>query len=276
MTHFIPAWNRTFKAAAPTVLLGALACLLPLSAHAAQATSIGATANRYTNDGSMIAPGDAMLTVSADGQAHRAPDVAVFTAGVTTQGKTASQALAANSQAMTAAIAALKQAGVQSRDIQTSNLSVSPVYEEQTAQPAQNQTNSRPRRTLGPLIIGYQVSNQVNARQRKLAEYGATIDALVNAGANQINGPSFTVDEPAAALDEARLEAMKAARARADLYARAAGMRVLRIVSIAEGGSNYPQPMVFARAKAMEASAPVEAGEVELAAHVTVQFELAP
>ena len=271
MTHFVPAWNRTFKAAAPTALLGALACLLPLSAHAAQTTSNGSA-----TDGSMIAPGDAMLTVSADGQAHRAPDVAVFTAGVTTQGKTASQALAANSQAMTAVIAALKQAGVQSRDIQTSNLSVSPVYEEQTAQPAQNQTNFRPRRTLGPLIIGYQVSNQVNARQRKLAEYGATIDALVNAGANQINGPSFTVDEPAAALDEARLEAMKAARARADLYARASGMRVLRIVSIAEGGSNYPQPMMFARAKTMEASAPVEAGEVELAAHVTVQFELAP
>lgn len=254
MTHIPRIVRRTSLAVA-------LACLIPLSAH-------GATS---ATDGSLIAPGDAMLTVSAEGQAHRAPDVAVFTAGVTTQGKTASQALGANSQAMAAVIAALKQAGVASRDIQTSNLSVSPVYEEQNAQPA-----IRPRRTVGPVIIGYQVSNQVNVRQRKLDAYGATIDALVNAGANQINGPSFTVDQPAAALDEARLEAMKAARARADLYAKAAGMRVLRIVSIAESSGGYQQPMVFARAKTMETAAPVEAGEVNLSANVTVQFELAP
>lgn len=266
MIHCLPALRRMPKGVAI-----ALACLLPLTAHAAPSASNGST-----TDGSVIAPGDAMLTVSADGQAHRAPDVAVFSAGVTTQGKTASAALAANSQAMTAVIAELKKAGVQPRDIQTSNLSVSPLYEEQTAQPAQNQSNMRPRRTTGPIIIGYQVANQVNVRQRKLDAYGATIDALVSAGANQINGPSFTVDQPAAALDEARLEAMKTARARADLYAHAAGLRVLRIVSIAESGGGFQQPMVFARAKMMEASAPVEAGEVELAAHVTVQFELAP
>ena len=256
MTHPLRALRR-----APKVAAIALACLLPLTAQAASATT----------DGSVVAPGDAMLTVSAEGQAHRAPDVAVFTAGVTTQGKTASAALAANSQAMVAVIAELKKAGVAPRDIQTSNLSVSPVYEEQTAQPA-----IRPRRTTGPVIIGYQVSNQVNVRQRKLDAYGATIDALVSAGANQINGPSFTVDNPAAALDEARLEAIKAARARADLYARAAGMRVLRIVSIAESGGGYQQPMAFARAKMMDAAAPVEAGEVNLSANVTVQFELAP
>ena len=251
------------KSAIPAgiALATALACLAPLPAQAASATT----------DGSVVAPGDAMLTVSAEGQAHRAPDVAVFSAGVTTQGQTASAALAANSRAMVAVIAELKKAGVAPRDIQTSNLSVSPVYEEQTAQPA-----IRPRRPVGPTIIGYQVSNQVNVRQRKLDAYGATIDALVSAGANQINGPSFTVDQPAAALDEARLEAMKNARARADLYARAAGMRVLRIVSIAEGGGGYQQPMVFARAKMMDTSAPVEAGEVNLSANVTVQFELAP
>ena len=256
MTHPVRARRLTPKVAAI-----ALACLLPLTAHAASATS----------DGSVVAPGDAMLTVTADGQAHRAPDLAVFSAGVTTQGKTASAALAANSQAMVAVIAELKKAGLAPRDIQTSNLSVSPIYEEQTAQPA-----IRPRRPVGPVIIGYQVSNQVNIRQRKLDAYGATIDALVSAGANQINGPSFTVDNPAAALDEARLEAMKTARARADLYARAAGMRVLRIVSIAESGGGFQQPMMFARAKMMDAAAPVEAGEVNLSANVTVQFELAP
>jgi uncharacterized protein YggE len=261
LINTLPASRR-----APKALAIALAALLPLSAQAAPSTSNGPSI-----DGSLIAPGDAMVTVSAESQAHRVPDIAMFTAGVTTQGKTASQALTANTQAMTAVIAELKKASVQPRDIQTSNLSVSPIYEEQAAQPV-----IRPRRTVGPVIIGYQVSNQVNVRQRKLTEYGATIDALVAAGANQINGPSFTLDEPATAMNEARLEAVKAARARADLYARAAGMRVLRIISIAEGGSNFPQPMMFARAKAMDAAAPVEAGEVNLSANVTVQFELAP
>lgn len=238
-----------------------LATLIPLAAEAATAAT----------DGSLIAPGDTMLTISAEGQAHRTPDVAVFSAGVTTQGKTASEALAANSQAMTAVIAELKKAGVQPRDIQTSNLSVSPLYEEQTAQPG-----IRLRRPASPVIKGYQVANQVNVRQRKLDAYGATIDALVSAGANQINGPSFSVDDPAAALDESRLEAMKAARARADLYAKSAGLRVLRIVSIAENGGGYQPPMLFARARTMAAAAPVEAGEVNLNANITVQFELAP
>ena len=256
--------NPAHRALLLTAVL--FAGLAPLAAQAASSAT----------DGSVIAPGDTLLTVSAEGQAHRAPDVAVFSAGVTTQGKTASEALAANSQAMIAVIGALKNAAVQSRDIQTSNLSVSPLYEDQSVQPGQNQPNVRPRRPVGPVIIGYQVANQVSVRQRKLGEYGATIDALVSAGANQINGPSFTVDDPAAALDEARLEAMKAARARADLYAHAAGLHVFRIVSIAESGGGYQQPMVFARAKSMAAAAPVEAGEVNLSANLTVQFELAP
>lgn len=247
------ALTRTFA------LVVAFSTLAPLSALAA-------------TDGTAIAAGNTLLTVSADGQSRRTPDIATFSAGVTTQGKTASEALAANSAAMTEVIASLKRAGIQPRDIQTSNLSVSPVYADQNAQPA-----IRPRKPIGPEIIGYQVNNQVSVRQRKLDQYGAVIDALVSAGANQVNGPSFGVDQPDAATDEARIDAMKAARARADLYARAAGLRVVRIVSIAEGGGGgYPQPMLFARAKAMDVAAPVEAGEVNLGAHVTVQFELAP
>lgn len=243
----------------PLALGFALAMLAPLAAHA-------------TTDGTAIAASDTLLTVSAEGQSRRTPDIATFSAGVTTQGKTASEALAANSAAMTEVIASLKRTGIQPRDIQTSNLSVSPVYADQSVQPA-----IRPRRTTGPEIVGYQVNNQVSVRQRKLDQYGAVIDALVSAGANQVNGPSFGVDQPDAALDEARIDAIKAARARADLYAKAAGLRVVRIVSIAEsGGGGYPQPMLFARAKAMDAAPPVEAGEVNLGAHVTVQFELAP
>ena len=106
------------------------------------------------------------------------------------------------------------------------------------------------------------------------------IDTLVSSGANQVNGPSFQMDEPDGALDEARVEAMKKARARANLYAKAAGLKVLRILSISESGGYVPQPQVmYARAAMADmggAPTPVAAGEVSLSSSVTVMFELAP
>ena len=217
-----------------------------------------------------IERGNALLTVVAEGRTTRQPDLAVFSAGVTTQAKTAAAALAENSNAMTKVVAELKRAGIAARDIQTSNLSINPVYAQQTRPVDEPQA---------PVIVGYQVSNQVTIRQRKLGDYGKVIDTLVSAGANQVNGPSFQLDNSDAALDEARIAAMKAARARAELYARAAGLRVARIVSISEGQNYQPgPPMVYAR-MAMdksEAAPPVESGELELTANVTVMFELAP
>lgn len=220
----------------------------------------------------VIAAGHTLLTVEAEGRSARAPDLALFSAGVTTQGKTAAEALGANSSAMTRVVAALKRAGVADRDIQTSNLSVNPVYAEPRRLP-DGSIEPRPQE-----IIGYQVSNTVSVRQRKLGDYGQVIDTLVTAGANQVNGPSFQLDRPDDALDAARTEAMAKARARADLYARAAGLRVVRIVSISESGGRMP-PMPVMYRMAAEAAAPappVAAGEVSLSVDVTVQFELAP
>jgi len=217
-----------------------------------------------------IERGNALLTVSAEGRTTREPELAVFSAGVTTQAKTAGEALADNSRAMTQVVAELKRAGIAARDIQTSNLSINPIYAQQTRPVDEPQA---------PVIVGYQVSNQVTVRQRKLGDYGKVIDTLVSAGANQVNGPSFQLDNSDAALDEAQITAMKTARARADLYARAAGLRVARIVSISEGQNYQPgPPMVYARmAMDKESSAPpVESGELELTANVTVMFELAP
>jgi uncharacterized protein len=221
-----------------------------------------------------IATGNTLLTVSADGRSDRAPDLAVFNAGVTTQGKTAAEALAANSASMNRVVAALKRHGIADRDIQTSNLSIHPVYAEPRRQP----DGSVEPRT--PEIIGYQVSNTVSVRQRKLGDYGKVIDTLVTAGANQVSGPSFMLDQPDAALDAARTEAVTKARARADLYARAAGLRVVRMISISESGGYSPPTPVMYRMAAQDAAAsappPVAAGEVSLNINVTVQFELAP
>lgn len=246
------------------ILAASLAALplvaMPLAAHAQQLSS-----------GPVVAPGNALLTVSADGRSTRTPDLAVFNAGVTTQAKTASAALTKNAAQMNAVIASLKKAGIADRDIQTSNLSVNPVY----GQPRRLADGS----TEGdPVIIGYQATNQVQVRQRKLDQFGKVIDTLVNAGANQVNGPSFQLDDSDAAMDEARIEAMKKARARADLYARAAGLRVVRVLTINENGGWNPQPVMFARAEKMmdmpAAPSPVAAGELEIRANVTVTYEL--
>lgn len=220
-----------------------------------------------------IEAGHTLLTVTAQGVSTRTPDMAGYSAGVTTQGATASEALSANSAQMNRVIAALKQAGIADKDIQTSNLNLNPVYAQPKRLPDGNYEDGPQR------IVAYQAANTVSVRQRKLEEMGKVIDALVKAGANQVNGPNFALAEPDAAQDEARVKAMKDARARADLYARAAGLRVARIVSISESGGYVPQPVMYARKALMDAvaaPAPVAAGELEMNVNVTVQFELAP
>ncbi|HQS97257.1 MAG: hypothetical protein B7X90_10085 [Novosphingobium sp. 17-62-19] len=240
----------------------ALAALTPLAAQA-----------QVMSSGPVVGAGNTLLNIAAEGKSTRTPDLAVFNAGVTTQGKTAGEALTENAQRMTSVIAALRKGGIAERDIQTSNLSVNPVY----GQPKRLADGSIEERD--PVIVGYQATNQVSVRQRKLDQYGKVIDTLVAAGANQVNGPSFQIDSPDAAMDEARLEAMKTARARADLYARAAGLRVVRVLSISENaGWSPPQPQaMFARAEMASApkSSPVAAGELEMTVTVNVSYELA-
>lgn len=219
-----------------------------------------------------IAQGSTLLTVSADGRSTRTPDLAVFSAGVTTQGATAGEAMSANAAAMNKVFAALRKAGIADKDVQTSNINLNPVYGQPVIGP-NGQVTQEPR------IIGYQANNSVSVMQRNLKAMGGVLDALVAAGANNVNGPSFQVDDVDAAQDEARVAAMTKARARANLYAKAAGLRVVRVISISEGGGYAPPPMPVMYAKAAMADAaptPIAVGEVESQINVTVQFELAP
>lgn len=233
----------------------------------------GAAIAHDVSTGPVVAAGNTLLTLTAEGRSNKAPDLAVFTAGVTSQGKTAGEALAANSADMNKVIAALKKAGIADRDIQTSNLSLSPMYEPQRQLPSGEIYPPQPR------ISGYQVNNQVTVRQRDLKQFGRVLDTLVAAGANSVSGPSFQMDDNEAAADEARADAIAKARRRAELYARASGLRVLRILTITEGGGYMPGPQpVFAKAAMMEVAeaTPVAAGEVSTQSSVTVLFELAP
>ncbi len=247
-----------------------------LAALALCTSAVPAAAEAHdASSGPVVAAGNTLLTLSAEGRSTRTPDLAVFSAGVTSSGQTAGQALSANAADMNKVVAALKRAGIADRDIQTSNLNLSPVYSQPRQLPNGQYDNEPPR------IISYQVNNTVSVKQRNLAQFGKVIDTLVAAGANQVNGPSFQMDDADAATDEARGDAMKKARARAELYARAAGLKVLRILTISESGGYAPQPPVlFARAAMKadmaEAPSPVAAGELQMNASVTVLFELAP
>jgi hypothetical protein len=117
----------------------------------------------------------------------------------------------------------------------------------------------------------------VTVRFRDIAASGKIIDALVAEGANQINGPTLTIDKPEAALDEARARAIATGRARADLYARSMGMRVVRTVAVSESGGSYPVPPpmpVMMEARAQSASSKIDPGEQKLQVSLAMTFEL--
>ena len=202
------------------------------------------------------------LDVSAIGEVSRIPDVAIISAGVVTRQPTASAAIQENAARMERVLAALKRAGVADRDVQTSSINLNPEYRYQENQP--------------PQLNGYTASNQVSVRFRDIRNSGRILDALVAEGANQINGPTLTIDKPETALDEARTQALATGRARADFYARALGKRVVRLVSVSEGGGNYPAPPMpmMMEARTQSADTKIVPGEQKLQVALSMVFEL--
>ena len=203
------------------------------------------------------------LDVVANGEVNRVPDIVRINAGVMTQATTATEAIRQNAQQMESLRAALRGAGVAERDIQTSAINLNPDWRH-----VENRT---------PELIGYRAHNQVSVRFRDIRNSGRILDALVTAGANQIDGPMFLIERPEEGLDEARQLALRNARARADLYARSLGMRVKRILSVSEAGMGYMPPqagMMRNMDVAQAASTQIVPGEQTLATSLTVSFEL--
>jgi uncharacterized protein len=209
----------------------------------------------------------ATLTVTGQGSASAAPDIGMIRAGVETEGKTAAAALTANNALAARIIATLKEGGVAPGDLRTGNLRVDPIYA--------NRSGSSQQRT--PEVAGYRVVNEVSITIRDLAGMGALLDRVVRAGANRINSVGFGLSDDSALTDEARRRAVAEARRIAAVDAEAAGVKLVKILSISEGGSFPPQPGPALRMSVEAASSvPVEAGESTVRASVTMVWEIAP
>jgi uncharacterized protein YggE len=204
------------------------------------------------------------ISVTGEGKVSAPPDMATINTGVLTQAATAKDALRANSKAMGEIMAVLKEHKIAAKDVQTSNFNVSPIYKRDNRGRLQNE------------IEGYRVQNQVRVRVRELPNLGEVLDALVQAGSNQVSGISFGVDDPEGILNQARSRAIRNAKSRAEVYAQAGNVKVGKIRQISETPVGIPQPRMlgFARAEAA-AAVPVAPGEQEFTVSVHVVYDLA-
>jgi len=204
-----------------------------------------------------------IISLSGHGEVRATPDLAYVTSGVVTQGATAAEALAANTKAMTDLFAALKESGIEDRDVQTSNFSVQPRYDFSNNQ--------------APKMVGYDVSNNVTVTLRKVDTLGTLLDRMVQSGSNQINGISFDVSKPEDAMDEARKLATEDATRKAKVYAKAMGIELGNVMQVSEGSAAQP-PIPMVRSTMMKADAappvPTAAGEQTLAVDVNVIWEI--
>lgn len=203
-----------------------------------------------------------MISVSGLGRVDAAPDLATINVGVSTQAKTAREALSQNTERLAKVLAELKAAGVAERDLQTSGLSLGPVFD--------YSVRGEPR------VTGYQVSNMLTVRVRVLESLGTVLDQTVSDGANEFRGLTFALAEPGPAMDAARVAAVKDARRKAEMMAEAAGVTLGKVRRISEQVAHVqPMMMMRADAPAMEASSvPIAEGEVSYSVTVNIDWEI--
>jgi len=205
----------------------------------------------------------AKMTLSGRGEVTAAPDMARVSLGVVAQARSAKSAMDQVSKQMRDVMARLEGAGIEARDLQTSDLNLRPQY-------ARDNSNGFD----GRRVVGYQASNTLGVRVRDLDMLGQVLDQALSDGVNQLFGLQFSVSDPAPLLEEARRQAVAEARAKALLYAEAAGVELGRLLTLSEAnGQVRPQVMMMEARMAVDA-VPVAAGEVGLSADVTLVYEI--
>lgn len=201
------------------------------------------------------------ITVTGEASIPATPDMATVSLGVTTEGATAAEAMAANTTALNAVFARLRAAGIEDRDMQTSNLSLNP-----------NWTGYDSGST--PKISNYVAMNMLNVRVRDLAQLGVVLDASIADGVNTLNGITFELAAPRPAQDEARKAAFADARVRAELYAAAAGVDLGALMAVSEGQAYGGPVPVFMDAAKSAGAVPVAGGQIAVQASVTVTYRI--
>ena len=202
------------------------------------------------------------ISVTGEATVSVAPDQAQIDGGVTSDARTAREASDANNAAMGKVLLALKGAGIEEKDYQTSRLSLQPQF----ATPSKASERAQG-------ILSFRASNRVTVKIRDVTKVANVIDVLVSAGANEIGGIHFTVTQASKVLDEAREKAIADARRKADIYAKAAGVTLGEPISISEEGA--PVPVFRGKAAApMAAGAPVAQGEETLSVTVSVSWAI--
>ena len=228
--------------------------LVRIAVIAAAGLAVAAFAGVIQPSGAQSAAGDTSggITVTGSGSANVTPDRASLAFGMVSQAKTASAALGASGQAVTRVIEALRRAGIAKADIQTSEVSLSPRFND-----------------TGETIVGYTATNSVTTTVRKLADAGDVIDAAVGAGANQVSGPSLLASDQDAAYRTALKAAVADARAKAETLAGATGVTLGKVAAVIEGGA---APIPFAVSGAKDSATPIEPGTQEIEASLSVTF----
>jgi len=206
-----------------------------------------------------------LVEVTGEASVSTPPDFARVTLGVTTTGRDARETMAANAKAVNALVSVIKGEGVAPTDIKTSSLSIAPI--------ASNPTSGS---ASPPTITGYSANDAVTVTARDLSRLGALIDKAVGAGANAVYGIDYGENDPSALLDKARPLALADAKRKAEIYARAGGATVGRLMQLSEQTGMQPAPFArrFTVQNASAAPTPIEAGDDRLTVTVTAQFEL--
>ncbi len=206
-----------------------------------------------------------MISLTGHGEVRAVPDMAVINMGVVSSAETARAALDANTKAMSDLMANLKAANIDDKDISTSNFSVNPRLD-------YGQNGGQV-----PKLVGYDVNNSVTVIIHKIDGLGALLDKAVSSGSNQINGISFSVSNPDAAMDEARKLAVKDATHKAQIYADAASINLGNIMSLSESSGVAEPPVMYSRAKAMAADSapvPIAQGSQVISVDVNISWEI--
>lgn len=213
--------------------------------------------------GTALAAPDPQITVMGTAQIKAKPDIAYAIVQVVAQDRVQATAVTADAARTLSVIEALKHSTIADRDIETQWYSVQPQYDYSTTPPA---------------FHGYQASNTIKVTIHDVTKAGLILDKVVAAGATSVNGPTFDLEDRSKQESLALIEAIRNARAKADLVAGAAGVQVGKVLSVTENEANNPEPVTFAANSHADAASapttPIQEQEIVIDANVTISYAI--